>query len=398
MGGMKLPTIQGIDPKSRTDSPEVGRISSLSFHDRFGPESVTFFFDIEKGIEGILVIDNTVLGPGSGCIMFSPTINPIRVFEWARIRTLTSALMNLNLGGATTGIVANSSRIDKIDFLRILAKKLQPYIPERYILAPSSVIGKNEIAEFVKEIGNLGGATGKPEEMGGIPREIGIEGFGIGIAIVSAIEIANHFLGPPGNISDARIGIRGFGNIGCTIAKYLTNEGARIVAICDSECTIYEQKGIEIPPVSTRSFRDDKKTIIDLLDGKILSTEDFYELECDVLIITAGEFSPTEEEICSLQAKYVVEGNNNTIPKDIACMLHQRGVLILPSILTLAGSVIGSFAEINGISPERAFSLTQTKVTEITRTVVQDSFDSGRSIREVAEELAKEKLLDAMGN
>ena len=58
----------------------------------------------KRGMEGILVIDNTVLGPGCGGIRISPTITPRLVFEQARKMTLTCGLVDLNFGGAAAGI------------------------------------------------------------------------------------------------------------------------------------------------------------------------------------------------------------------------------------------------------------------------------------------------------
>ena len=388
--------IEANNAKSGLHSFEFEEGSS-SFYDQFGPESVIFINNTDKGIEGILVIDNTTLGPGNGGIIFSPAISPYEVFEHARALTLRYALMNINLGGAVAGVNADPSGIDKIDYLRSLAWDLQPHIPERFILAPNAEIGTEVIEAFVKEIGDRGAATGKPEKMGGIPAEFGIEGFGICIAITSAIEASRHFLGAPDVITDARIGILGAGNTGYIVAKCLANRGAKIVAVSDLQCTVYSQKGLDIPSISKPSFsRYNWESIKNIFNGHLLPPEAIYEQEYDILIIVEDEWGLPGEGVDSLKAKYVVEGKKDAVPEDIARMLHQNEVLVLPSILTLGGGAIGSFAEINGISVERAFSLTESRVAKVTRSIIQSSFETRKDIPTVAVELAKENLLRAM--
>ena len=48
-----------------------------AFLDRWGPENVVQVYNPQLGMQGILVIDNTALGPGKGGIRISPTVTPL---------------------------------------------------------------------------------------------------------------------------------------------------------------------------------------------------------------------------------------------------------------------------------------------------------------------------------
>ena len=62
------------------------------FADERGPEKILHVYDPEVGMKGILVIDNTTLGPGKGGIRMLPTITTEEIFRLARTMTWKCAL------------------------------------------------------------------------------------------------------------------------------------------------------------------------------------------------------------------------------------------------------------------------------------------------------------------
>jgi len=159
--------------------------------------------------------------------------------------TLSCSLLDIKFGGAAAGIRANPFEIDKIEFIKSFAKRISPYIPEQYIATPYMDIGQEEMSIFAEEVGDMRGVTGKPENMGGIPYELGVIGLGMGVVIETIIDSAQSLYSLPQDISEVKIAIQGFDHIGRTLAKYLDNKTANIVAICDAGCTIYDPSGNE---------------------------------------------------------------------------------------------------------------------------------------------------------
>jgi len=74
------------------------------FADEWGPEKVLQVYDSNTGMKGILIIDNTALGPGKGGIRMTPTVNVEEVFRLARTMTWKCTLAELPFGGAKSGI------------------------------------------------------------------------------------------------------------------------------------------------------------------------------------------------------------------------------------------------------------------------------------------------------
>ena len=128
----------------------------------------------------------------------------------------------------------------------------------------------------------------------------------------------------------------------------------------------------------------------------MLAKEDVIKVDCNIFVPTTGNCVLTEENIRLLKSKCVVEGVNNPITAIADQMLHKKGILVLPDILTIAGGVISSYAEYNGNSSEMAFSLIESNIRETTNHVVQQSLNSDIPLRRVAKEMAKERILQAM--
>jgi glutamate dehydrogenase (NAD(P)+) len=372
-------------------------INVSAFLNGWGPINVIQIYNPDFNMQGILVLDNAILGPACGGIKISPMITPHQVFLNARRMTLSCALVNVNFGGAAAGIRANPFEVDKIKLIKSFAKGVSPYVPDQYITAPDIHVGKGEMAAFVEEIGDMRGATGKPEDMGGIPHELGVIGFGMGVAIEASIETVSSSSVLPSNISEVKIVVQGFDNIGCTVGKYLANKDAKIVAISDKWCTIYNPEGIDITKsLEYSSATTEKQSLKHSKMGKILPKEDIVKIDCDIFVPTTGNKMLTEENIGGQTLKCIVEGINNPITPIADQMLHNKGVLVLPDILTIAGGAISSYAEYNGNSCEMAFSLIESKIRDTTKMIIQNSLESGIPLRRVAKEIARERILQAM--
>jgi len=137
-----------------------------AFLNGWGPINVIQVYDPDFNMQGILIIDNTALGPACGGIKISPTITPHQVFLNARKMTLSCALVNVKFGGAAAGIRANPFEVRKIELMKSFARGVSPYVPDQYIATPDMNVGQGEMAAFVEEVGDRRGATGKPEDMG----------------------------------------------------------------------------------------------------------------------------------------------------------------------------------------------------------------------------------------
>ena len=141
--------------------------------DEWGPEKVIQVYDPDTNMKGVLVIDNTSTGPGKGGIRFAESVTPSEVFRLARTMTWKCASAGLPFGGAKGGIIANPDKVNKVEWMKSFAKMIKPYCPSQYIAATDVGTTELDMAVFAHEIGDMHACTGKPQELGGIPHELG---------------------------------------------------------------------------------------------------------------------------------------------------------------------------------------------------------------------------------
>lgn len=72
--------------------------------------------------------------------------------------------------------------------MKSFAKMIKPYYPSQYIAATEVGTTELDMAVFAHEIGDMRGCTGKPQELGGIPHELGTTGYGVSVALKTTIE------------------------------------------------------------------------------------------------------------------------------------------------------------------------------------------------------------------
>src|SRR3989344_8024480 len=219
---------------------QLAEVIVMPFEDAIGPEKIVEVYDPITKMQGVLVIDNTAIGPGKGGIRMVPDISVAEVFGLARAMTWKNALAGIPFGGAKSGIrspAANGTM--KAEYVRAFAEQIKDLVPSQYVPGPDMNMGEAEMAIIANVIGTPKAATGKPDSMGGLPHELGSTGYGVFLSTLVALEHRKM------DVNGATVAIEGFGNVGTFTAKYLSEKGAKIIAVSDSKGTVYLQSGLE---------------------------------------------------------------------------------------------------------------------------------------------------------
>lgn len=365
--------------------------------DQFGPELVLQVWDPKLGMEGFLVIDNTTLGPGKGGIRMTANVSIDEVFRLARTMTWKNSLADLPFGGAKAGIVWKGGTNElKKAYIQSFAKAISLLTPKKYIAGPDVNSGEEEMEWFAETTGNWRSATGKPAdycmkvfgkpgEKCGIPHEFGSTGFGVAHATAVAAQLKGL------DLKKAAVAIHGFGNVGTFTYQYLTDMGARVVALADSSAAIFDKDGFNRKIVDQWIQRKGKLT--DYPEGEKIDPADFWELEVDILIPASVTDVINKTNYQKIQAKIIVEAANIPMSEEIEEELFKKGILIVPDFVANAGGVISSYAEYRGYNPRRMFATVESKIKKATKAVLQESLRSNKNPRKVALEIAKARII-----
>ncbi len=384
-------------------SSKVELADLWSLADEWGPEKIILVYDPDTKMRGVLVIDNTAMGPGKGGIRFQPTVTPYEIFLLARTMTWKCALAGLPFGGAKAGIIGDPAKVDRVAWVRAFAKEIKPYVPLQYVAATDMGTTEMDMAIFAHEIGDMKACTGKPVELGGIPHELGTTGYGVSIALDTTLKLMEKFNLLDIDPKEAKIAIQGFGNVGSYTAKFLDELGYKIVAVNDVSACIYDENGLDIPKIM-KELRKLRRTIkipeLSDLEGYGKEPRDkIYNIPVDIFIPAAGSFTINEETVPSLISsgvKLIVEAANIPTTSAAEKILRDKGVWIIPDFLVNAGGVIGSHIEYIGGTEKQAFDYIRYKITNNVRRILMKSFEMGRWPREVALEVAKNSVRKAM--
>jgi glutamate dehydrogenase (NAD(P)+) len=375
----------------------LGKVDVWSFVDEWGPEKVIQVYDAATSMKGVLVIDNTSRGPGKGGIRFTPTVTPWEVFRLARTMTWKCAAADLPFGGAKSGIRGDPKKVEKIAWVEAFARAVAPFVPEHYVAAPDMYTGEREMAAFVREVGDLKGATGKPAEIGGIPHEYGTTGYGVSIAVIEATKVLHELKSTNQDVSDLRVSIQGFGNVGIFTAKFLDERAVKVVAVNDSKSAIYDPDGLSI----TEAIRIKRKhgTLEPYKEAKHLPRDSIFNTPANVFVPASIANVINKETVPMLLdagVKMIVEGGNIPTTKEADNLLHRKGVCIVPDLIANAGGVIGSYAEYLDKTKDEAFRLIEDRIVENVRNIVSEAMMSDREPRVVGLEMAQQRVKKAM--
>lgn len=355
--------------------------------DDIGPEYIIKVWNPQFKVWGYLVIDNTTRGVGKGGIRMTPGVTVEEVARLARAMTIKNALADIPFGGAKAGIAFDPKSADsktKRKIIEWFARALKPVLISKYIAGPDVNTTEVEMGWFVGAAKNKKAATGKPKKLGGLPHELGSTGFGV----AHAAKIAAEFAGL--DIKKATVAIEGFGNVGTFAFKFLSDMGARVVAVSDSKGAIYNPDGLGYAEVM--KVKKQSGTVIAHAKSVKLEGRKIFELPVDILIPAALPDVINSGNISDIQAKIIVEAANIPMRYEYEELLRERGMLVVPDVAANAGGVISSYAEHKGWKAEKMFKLVEKKVSAAVRSVLELSRQKKITPRAATLAFAKTRL------
>jgi glutamate dehydrogenase (NAD(P)+) len=296
---------------------------------------------------GYRVTHNIARGPSKGGIRYHLDVTLDEVKALAMLMTWKCALSNIPFGGAKGGVVVNPKALSRRELERMTRRFTSEIIneigPEKDIPAPDVGTDSRVMAwifdtySMNKGHSVLGVVTGKPLAIGGsLGRE---EATARGALYVLRGAARKKDL----NMNGATVAVQGFGNVGSYLARFVAQDGAKVIALSDSAGGVHNPNGIDVE--AAFAHKRETGSLGGLAGTQPISNDDLLLLECDVLAPCALEQVITETNADRIKAKIVVEGANGPVTPTADEALEQNGVLVLPDILANAGGVIVSYFE-----------------------------------------------------
>lgn len=273
-------------------------------------EHLTICSDRASGLQSVIAIDDTTLGPGLGGVRWlsypseQAAIDEAR--RLARVMTLKNACADLPYGGAKSVILKDST-----------------FDGDR----------KAQLQAFGRFVARLGGAYLPGVDMGTSVQDLAIVGevapevscdhedpspwtaLGVFAGIHAALTFADM------NLFTAHVVVQGVGHVGSDLARRLAEAGCW-VSVAD------------VDPVRALD-------VAKQVGGRVIDPNDVLTTPCDVLAPCANARVINRDNVADLRCRVVAGGANDVLATDdVADLLAQQGITYVPDFVINAGGVI----------------------------------------------------------
>ena len=344
-----------------------------------GHEELVVAYDEASGMQAVIAVHSTVLGPALGGVRMSRYADrpesgdqPGRTeaarhdaLRLSRAMTYKNALAGLDHGGGK-GVIFGDPGNKSVEVLHAFGR-LVASLNGRYITA-------GDVGMSVADMDTIGQtcrwATGRSPENGGL----GDSGILTAVGVWQAMRAAAGQVWGTCDLAGRRVGVVGAGKVGGRLIGHLIDEGASVYVVDPSATTL---AGVL-----------EKYPQVQVLE----STAGLLATDLDVLSPNAMGGFLTMELAEHLSVPLICGGANNQLAApEVAGVLAGRGVLYAPDFMVNCGGVIQVAEELAGCDLERA----RAKVMQVfttTEKVLARAQLTGCTPMAAAEALAEDRI------
>lgn len=279
-------------------------------------EQVVFVNDEPSGLNAIIAIHNSNLGPAvGGCRMF-PYASQGEALEdvlrLSRGMTYKSALAGLPMGGGKAVIIGDPSSQKTPELFAKMGEFIDS-LNGRYISAEDSGISVADLKVVASNTRHVLGINDE-QEFGGDPSPLTAYGIYHGIKASIAHRFGRDDLG------GTHIAIQGAGAVGQYLTKLLIDDGAKVSACDINQANLKKAEN---------------------LGANIVNVDEILKLEADVFSPCAMGAIINDVSIPDLNVPIIAGGANNQLAKaEHGEELRRRGILYAPDFAINAGGII----------------------------------------------------------
>jgi valine dehydrogenase (NAD+) len=335
-----------------------------------GHEQVVFCADPSSGLQAIIAVHSTALGPALGGTRFrayrdeSSALTDVLALSAAM--TYKNALAGLDHGGGKAVIIGDP-RTTKTEALLRAYGRFVDSLAGRYITACDVGTVVADMDVVARETRH---ATGRSTTHGGA----GDSGILTALGVFQGMRACAAHRWGTASLAGRRVGVAGVGKVGRRLVDHLVADGAQVV-VADPDAEAVARLREALPEVT------------EVASAAALTSGDLDVYSPNAL---GGAVDAAVAE--QLKATVVCGGANNQLADpDLAQLLADRGVLYAPDYLVNAGGVIQVADELEGFSEPRARARVE-QIFDTTLAVLERAASAGVTPEAAADRLAEERI------
>lgn len=339
---------------------------------QMGHEQVVFCHDPHSGLNAIIAIHNTTLGPAlGGTRLWNYSSHQDAVVDALRLSrgmTYKAAISGLNLGGGKAVIVGDAATVKSEGLWRRYGKFVNS-LNGKYITAEDVNTSARDMEYISLETEHV---TGVPEYMGGSGDPSPFTAYGVFIGMKAS---AKKLWGND-SLSGKKVLVQGVGHVGKYLVGHLIEEGAKVYISDINEAKI-------------------KETVDKFRSVEVVAGDKIFDLEMDVYAPCALGATVNTESIAKMKCPIIAGAANNQLADENVHgpMLVQKGIIYAPDFLINAGGLINVGAELDGYNRERVMGNVE-KIYDRTLEIYKLSETENIHAQAAAMKLAEKRLMD----
>ncbi|MFC3196953.1 Glu/Leu/Phe/Val dehydrogenase [Parapedobacter deserti] len=345
--------------------------SSFKLMAQFGHQKLVFCSDVAVGLQAIIAVHDTTLGPAIGGVRMLPyqsTEEAIDdVLRLSRGMTYKAAVSGVNLGGGNAAIIGDH-RTQKSE---VLLRRFGQFVAQ----LSGTFIASLDIGTTPKDMEYLRmetkHAVGLPKSLGGSGDSAPFTAKGVYYGIKASLKE----LYGNDSLAGRTIAVQGAGNVGEQLIALLREENAKVYV-----SDIVEERLVEVA---------NKYKAVAVPNNNI------YELEVDVYSPCALGGTVNSDTISKMRCRIIAGSANNQLrdEEEDGRLLMDKKILYAPDYLINAGGLISCYSEIAGYSAMRTAALTEN-IYEATRSVLRKSEAENVASYKAANQIAETRIAD----
>ncbi|MBI2850813.1 MAG: Glu/Leu/Phe/Val dehydrogenase [Chloroflexi bacterium] len=343
----------------------------MDYMKKYGHEQLVYCSDPQAGLNAIIAIHDTTLGPALGGARMWPYKSEdeavLDVLRLSRAMTYKAAVAGLNLGGGKAVIIGDPTTDKSAGLFRSLGKFIES-LGGRYITTED--VGTT--------VGDMQQIYGETKHVTGLPLGWGASGDPsppTALGVYQGMKACAEEVFGSGSLKGKTVAIQGFGKVGSYLAVHLRDEGVKMIAA-------------DVNPQAVKKAKEE-------FGATIVSIDEIFDVECDIFSPCALGAILNKQTIPRLKCSIVAGSANNQLENDEdGDLLMQRQILYAPDYVINGGGIINLSLELTGYNAEAAMS----QVAEIHNTiekVIKLAKTKQISTSRAAESLAETRLQDA---
>jgi leucine dehydrogenase len=298
---------------------------------QMGHEQVVFCHDPNSGLNAIIAIHNTTLGPALGGTRLWPYNSHeeaiVDALRLSRGMTYKAAISGLNLGGGKAVIVADPAM--KSEALWRRYGKFVNSLNGKYITAEDVNTSARDMEYIALETEHV---TGVPEYMGGSGDPSPFTAYGVFVGMKASAKKA----WGSESLAGKKVLVQGVGHVGQYLVGHLVKDGAKVY----------------ISDINAEKVKD---TVAQYRSVEVVDGKGIFDLDIDIYAPCALGATVNDDSISRLKAKVIAGAANNQLADENrhGAQLIDKGILYAPDFLINAGGLINVGAELEGYNEER---------------------------------------------